>query len=358
MGKTGVAIIGCGAVFGIHADAVAKSGLAELIAVADINERTAEKAAARYNCDYYTDYREMLRDPSVQAVHICTPHYLHASMTIDALEAGKHVLTEKPVAISTREAVQMAEAAEACGKHLAVCFQNRFNPTSVKAREIIDSGLLGDIKGIRGIVTWHRDRDYYAESSWREAKAKAGGGVLINQAIHTLDLMQWFGGEIESIRGHADTRCLRGIIEVDDTAEATIYFKNGARGIFYGTNCFTDNSPVLIDIHCEKGSLAIRDGELYMTRDGKRELLTCDQTATGEKAYWGLSHEKLINHFYECLLRGTADYISIADAAVSVGMIEGIYDSSVNGRDYIFGEQQILKSLTGQADSENIKPDI
>ena len=120
MGKTGVAIIGCGAVFGIHADAVAKSGLAELIAVADINERTAEKAAARYNCDYYTDYREMLRDPSVQAVHICTPHYLHASMTIDALEAGKHVLTEKPVAISTREAVQMAEAAEACGKHLAV----------------------------------------------------------------------------------------------------------------------------------------------------------------------------------------------------------------------------------------------
>jgi UDP-N-acetyl-2-amino-2-deoxyglucuronate dehydrogenase len=336
MERIGVGIIGCGSIFGVHADAVKKSGVAELTAVADIRENTAKEAAARYGCDFYTDYREMLRDPRIQAVHICTPHHLHASMAIDALMAGKHVLTEKPVAVTLREADEMARTARDCGKHLAVCFQNRFNPTSVKAKEVIDSGMLGKIKGIKGIVTWYRNETYYTESGWRGDSDKAGGGVLINQALHTLDLMQWFGGEVERIKGHADTRCFGGIIEVEDTAEATIYFKNGARGIFYATVCFTDNSPVVIEIHCEKGMLTILDGELYITRNGERELLVCDELASGEKAYWGLSHEKLIKHFYGCLLHDTADYIKVPDAAVSIEMAMGIYESSANGCEYIF----------------------
>ena len=334
MSKIGVGIIGCGSIFGVHADAVKKSWIAELKAVADIKESAAKEAAIRHGCDFYTDYRKMLKDPGIQAVHICTPHYLHASMAIDALKAGKHVLTEKPVAISVEDAAKMAETAGNCGKHLAVCFQNRFNPTSVKAREVIDSGMLGKVKGIKGIVTWCRNEAYYTESCWRGDREKSGGGVLINQALHTLDLIQWFGGEVERINGHADTRCFHGIIDVEDTAEASIWFKSGARGIFYATVCFTDNSPVIIEIHCEKGSLLIWDGELYIIRDGKRELLACDQLATGEKAYWGLSHEKLIRHFYECLLNGTRDYISVPDAAVSVEMVRGIYESSATGREY------------------------
>ena len=112
----------------------------------------------------------------------------------------------------------MAEAAEACGKHLAVCFQNRFNPTSVKAKEVIDSGMLGKIKGIKGIVTWYRNETYYTENGWRGDRDKAGGGVLINQALHTLDLMQWFGGEW-TYKSHADAGCFGGMIEVEDTAE-------------------------------------------------------------------------------------------------------------------------------------------
>ena len=334
MSKIGVGIIGCGSIFGVHAEAVKKSGTAELKAVADIKASAAKEAAGRYGCDFYTDYRKMLKDPGIQAVHICTPHYLHASMAIDALKAGKHVLTEKPVAVNVEDAAKMAETARACGKHLAVCFQNRFNPTSVKAREVIDSGMLGKVKGIKGIVTWCRNEAYYTESCWRGDREKSGGGVLINQALHTLDLIQWFGGEVERINGHADTRCFHGIIDVEDTAEASIWFKSGARGIFYATVCFTDNSPVIIEIHCEKGSLLIWDGELYIIRDGKRELLACDQLATGEKAYWGLSHEKLIRHFYECLLNGTTDYISVPDAAVSVEMVRGIYESSATGREY------------------------
>lgn len=336
MDKLGVGIIGCGAVFGVHADAVEKLEIAKLAAVADIREDAVKEAAARYGCDFFTDYRELLKNPAIQAVHICTPHHLHASMAIDALRAGKHVLTEKPVAIDAADAAEMVETARTCGKHLAVCFQNRFNQTSVKAREVIDSGMLGRIKGIKGIVTWYRDGSYYTESGWRGDRERAGGGVLITQALHTLDLMQWFCGEAERIMGHADNRCFRSVIEVEDTAEATIWFKNGARGIFYATVCHTDNSPVVIEIHCEKGSLTIWDGELYLARDDKRELLARDQLASGEKAYWGLSHEKLIRHFYECILQDKADYISVPDAYVSVEMAMGIYESSANGREYFF----------------------
>jgi len=336
MSKIGVGIIGCGSIFGVHADAVKKSWIAELKAVADIKESAAKEAAIRHGCDFYTDYRIMLKDPGIQAVHICTPHHLHASMAIDALRAGKHVLTEKPVAIDAADAAEMVETARTCGKHLAVCFQNRFNQTSVKAREVIDSGMLGRIKGIKGIVTWYRDGSYYTKSGWRGDRERAGGGVLITQALHTLDLMQWFCGEAERIMGHADNRCFRSVIEVEDTAEATIWFKNGARGIFYATVCHTDNSPVVIEIHCEKGSLTIWDGELYLARDDKRELLARDQLASGEKAYWGLSHEKLIRHFYECILQDKADYISVPDAYVSVEMAMGIYESSANGREYFF----------------------
>jgi len=345
MDKIRVAIIGCGSIFGIHADAVVRSEFAELAAVADIRESAAKMAAFRYGCEYYTDYREMLRDSRVQAVHICTPHHLHVSMAVDAMKAGKHVLTEKPVALNVNEAAEMAQAAKVYKKHLAVCFQNRFNPTCVKAKEVIGSGLLGGIKGVKGIVTWHRDESYYTESDWKGYRRTAGGGVLMNQAIHTLDLMQWFGGEMAAIKGHADTRCLRNVTEVEDTAEATIYFKNGAKGIFYGTNCYTDNSAVLIEVHCENGLLTIQDGELYMTRDGKRELLASDQAASGEKSYWGLSHEKLIRHYYECLLNNRRDYISVSDASASIEMIKGIYDSSETDREYLFGEYQMLKML-------------
>ena len=156
----------------------------------------------------------------------------------------------------------MAQAAKENKRQITINFQNRFNPTSIKAKEIIDSGEMGKIRGVKGLVTWFRDADYYVESGWRGSFQTEGGGVLINQSIHTLDLMRWLVGEVEFIEGHVSTRALKDVIEVEDTAEATLYFKNGARGIFYATNCYTDNSPVEIEIHFDKGTLRIYDDEL------------------------------------------------------------------------------------------------
>jgi hypothetical protein len=172
-------------------------------------------------------------------------------------------------------------------------------------------------------VTWHRDKEYYVNSSWRGRFETEGGGVLINQAIHTLDLMQWFGGKVDSIKGHVDTSVLEDIIEVEDTANATIYYENGAIGIFYATNTFTTNSPVEIQMDFEKGSLRLCGGKLVLSQN-KSETLVVDDSKKNikYKSYWGYSHEKQINEFYKAVLnKAYSGYVSIKEGNKAIKMI-------------------------------------
>jgi UDP-N-acetyl-2-amino-2-deoxyglucuronate dehydrogenase len=327
MKKLRAAIIGCGNIYTNHANSLFNSEFAELVAVVDVEEDRARNAAAQYNCAYYTDYKEMLKDESIDVVHICTPHYLHSTMAIDSMKAGKHVLTEKPMDINVERAKEMIKAEDEYGKFLAVCFQNRYNDTSVELKKLIDDGSLGKIKGIKAIITWDRGRDYYLSGEWRGMWATEGGGALINQSIHDLDLMQWFGGEIEGIKGNADIRVLNDIIEVEDTADATIRYKNGAIGIFFATNCYSTNSSVLIEVHLEKGILKLEDGELYLIENGVKTLL-CYDTAPDSvgKSYWGAGHKKLIIKFYEAIVNNDKEgYVTAEEGLKSLEMIEAIY---------------------------------
>ncbi|MFY9176775.1 MAG: Gfo/Idh/MocA family oxidoreductase [Caldicoprobacterales bacterium] len=333
MESLGVAIIGCGAIHNVHVDAIKCNGMARLLWFVDIKQERAKLSAEKYGGNWCTDYRKVLEDPEVDVVHICTPHYLHAPMAIDAVNAGKHAFVEKPAATSLDMAKMMAEAAKKTNKKITICFQNRYNPSSIKAKEIIQSGDLGKIIGIKGLVTWYRDPEYYTSSGWRGSFDTEGGGVLINQSIHTLDLMQWLAGEVEYIQGHVATRVLGDVIEVEDTADATLYFKNGARGIFYATNCYTDNSPVEIEIHMEKGKLRIYDGKLEKIWDGKFEVLVDENSDTSPyKSYWGMSHGTLIREFYENLIKEkNKEIIPVEDGMISLQLLDGIYKSSSTG---------------------------
>ena len=343
MYKLGVGIIGCGAVLEFTPTPL-KIRIANSPQLPR-KENAARKAAAQYSCDFALITRSCCKIRIERSISVRPSSPAHGHRCAES----RQTRSDRKLLPSMRRICKWRN----CGAcETPAMFQNRFNQTSVKAREVLDSGMLGRIKGIKGIVTWYRDSSYYTESGWRDDRERAGGGVLITQALHTLDLMQWFCGEAERIKGYADTRCFRGVIEVEDTAEATIWFKNGARGIFYATVCFTDNSPVVIEIHCEKGFLTIWDGELYLARDGKRELLARDQLASGEKAYWGLSHEKLIKHFYKCILQDTADYISVPDAYVSVEMAMGIYESSANGCEYHLRGRQKPELAHGTCEPE------
>jgi UDP-N-acetyl-2-amino-2-deoxyglucuronate dehydrogenase len=328
MDKIRVGIIGCGAISSIHMEGVAACVDTQLEAVCDIDGVRAAAAAEKYGCKAYTNYRELLEDRSIDSVHICTPHYLHAPIAIAAMQMGKHVLCEKPIAVSTAAAWEMIQVSEETGKRLGICFQNRYNATSVRIRELLDAGTLGKIRGARAIVTWHREGAYYTESEWRGTWEKEGGGVLINQSIHTLDLVQWLLGEIVAIKGNVDTRLLGDIIEVEDTADATIRFKNGAAALFYATNCYAADAPVEVEIVCEKAVLRL-EGDLTITwSDGRKEQVSETDLRTGEKAYWGSGHAALIEDYYRKLKAALPFPIDGHEGIKALQMIEAIYQSS------------------------------
>ena len=264
----------------------------------DIQDDRAQASAQDYHCQWHTDFNEVIKDDAVDVVHICTPHYLHTEMAVKALMAGKHVLVEKPVVRHIDEIKQVIKAREESGRCIGVCFQNRFNTTSQKAKEIIDSGTVGAVKGIKGIVTWYRDEDYYTASGWRGKFATEGGGVLINQSIHTIDLIQWLAGGVEAVKGGVSTQLLGKVIEVEDTAHATLFFRNGARGVFFATNCYTSNSPVEIEIDCEKARIRLYQGKLFIEQNGNVSCIADDNGGeTIYKSYWGKSHAVLIENF-------------------------------------------------------------
>lgn len=327
LNKLNTAIIGCGSIFPMHADAITECPFAKLYAVCDIDRRIADEAAAKYGCKSFTDYREMILEDNIDVVHICTPHYLHMPMAIDAMKAGKHVLTEKPMAISAADAAEMIQVSGDTGKKLGICFQNRYNSNSERVKELLLSGEVGRVLGAKALVIWHRGADYYASAQWRGTWEKEGGGVLINQAIHTLDLLQWFIGDIKCIKASVDTRLLKEFIEVEDTAEATIMFKNGAVAMFYATNCYVSNSPVEIELICEKASIKLNDELTIVYENGTVEHACEKDRLTGGKAYWGCGHKVLINDFYKRLVCGKDIFIDGSQAITSNKIIDAIYKS-------------------------------
>ncbi|SIR31208.1 Gfo/Idh/MocA family protein [Halanaerobium kushneri] len=330
MKKLKSAIIGCGNIYKVHADALQELENAELKYVVDIREKRARNAAEGYNCDYIIEYEELL-DKKIDVVHICTPHFLHSPMAVKFLEAGVNVLVEKPLALNYKEGNKIIETLSKSQTKLGVCFQNRFNNNNQQAKNILESGRLGKIKGIKGFVTWHRDQEYYLKDDWKGYYKTEGGGVLINQAIHTLDLMQWFVGPVKAIKGNVDTRVLNEIIEVEDTAEATLYFENGAVGIFYATNTFSQNSPVEIVIDCGKGSLRLFDDQLLIT-DNKESKSIINTTSGGKyKSYWGNSHYKLIKTFYQDIIAGYyTETVNATEGLKTLELIQYINQSAIN----------------------------
>ncbi|WP_438349862.1 Gfo/Idh/MocA family protein [Paenibacillus sp. FA6] len=333
MSKFKVAIIGCGNIFPMHAISIQLSDDAELVAVCDNKEDRAKQAAEKFNCTYYTSYEEMLDKEEIDVVHICTPHYLHAPMTAYVASKGKHILTEKPMSITTEDGQNMVDVCESNGVTLGVIFQNRYNPGSQLIKDAIVDGSLGQVLGAKCSVTWNRSDEYYSKSDWKGTWAKEGGGVLIDQAIHTMDLMRWFvGEEIEYVDAQIGNRA-HEIIEVEDSVEGVVKFKNGIFGGFFAINYHSYDAPVEIEVHCENGiAKMIGEKATIVYNDGKevsRDKNPNEEIDYGEgvKMYWGVSHLKQIRDFYESLNSGGALYIDGKEALKTQKMISGIYQS-------------------------------
>jgi UDP-N-acetyl-2-amino-2-deoxyglucuronate dehydrogenase len=322
-----VAVIGLGDISSIHLAAIQLNPDAELVAVCDINEDLKTSIDPQVN--FYTDYQVMLENEALDCAHICLPHYLHYPVTKACVEKGVHVFQEKPLALNTNEGMELLKLEEENPNvKICVCFQNRYNESFEKLHEIVKKGSCGDVVGIKGIVTWYRPRDYYEVKPWRGSMKYAGGGVMMNQSIHTLDLMQRLGGDIEAIRGSID-QLLHYDIEVEDTAAAHIQFRNGAKGLFFATIANAENSSVELEILFEKERFTIKDGILSRVHEsGQKEDIAEDTKLPGSKFYYGASHVKLINHFYDSIIQNTQKYVQVKDAITSIIMIDAIRKSS------------------------------
>jgi predicted dehydrogenase len=332
MGKLRVGIVGCGNIFPMHAISIKKNENLELVAVCDIKKDRADLAATNYQTTPYYDYQEMLNKAKLDVIHICTPHYLHAPQTILASNLGIHVLTEKPMAINVKDAEQMILVSKKNRIALGVIFQNRYNKGSIFLKNALESGRLGKIKAAKCQVTWDRSDAYYMKSDWKGTWDKEGGGAVIDQAIHTLDLMQWLiSDQIDYVDANIANR-VHEKIDVEDTAEGMIQFKNGVRATFHVINYFTMDSPVTIDLHCEQGYAKYEDGLVTITYvDGSKEVVGADPRERLDygdvKSYWGVSHVKQINAFYETLKKKTKPAIDGNEALVTQRIVNAIYES-------------------------------
>ncbi len=326
-------IVGCGAISPLHANGIQHAPEGVLEAVCDIRSQRADEAAARYGCRALYSFDDVLKDPRIDVVHVCTPHYLHADMTVRALRAGKQVLQEKPVAITRPDLKALLAATAETGGHLCISLQNRTNACiSTLAERIRTDSSLGKLTGISGFLVWQRDEAYYAQDPWRGHWDTEGGSLMSNQAIHLIDLMHLFAGPARRVRAHIATKLLEGVIETEDTADALIEFENGIRGVFFGTNTYTSSSPIMLELDFENARFRYVDQTLYIIRRGEpAECLACDAAAEQGKAVWGSGHQQIIGDFYRFLSGGGGSYLSLADVLPSSKTLLALYESGKAG---------------------------
>jgi UDP-N-acetyl-2-amino-2-deoxyglucuronate dehydrogenase len=252
-------IIGAGNIAPVHAVAINSIEGAELLAVADSNPERGQVLADKFGGTPYTDYHDLLARSDVDAVTICLPPYLHAPVTLDAAAAGKHVLCEKPMAISLAECDAMIAACEKAGVTLGVVFQGRFEPLALQLKTAIDSGELGQLLWVSANTFWHRTDAYYRSGDWRGILAKEGGGVLMNQAIHAVDLLLWLAGT--PARVTAQIRTLNHKIEIEDCAFASMEYENGKLGVIQATTISIPGYPERLEFYGTQGSAIYHKGQ-------------------------------------------------------------------------------------------------
>lgn len=318
-----VAVIGCGSISGNHVSALLHAGQT-VAALCDVIPERATRLAARFGLSdvpVYTDYRELLDRERPDAVHICTPHDLHAGMSAEALRREIHVLCEKPAGISEEDLTLLRAAVRGSHASYGVCLQNRYEPNMLRLREMAKDGVAAAF----GSVVWRRDADYYRSGDWRGTLAREGGGVLINQALHTLDLLQWVCGMPAYVTANVSNDHLAGKIEVEDTAAILFERADGARYNFFATTAGGADLPVQL-------SVVLRDGRVIRAAN---RLLTVDDRCTSPedpapgvgKTVWGSGHDTLIADFYGCIREGKPFPIGFDEAERVVQLILAVYRS-------------------------------
>ena len=318
-------VVGCGVISANHISALLEENV-EIIALCDTKPERAHARAEKYgiNPNIYTSFKEMLDKEKPDAVHICTPHYLHVPMAIECLKRNINVFLEKPIGISTDEIEMLIEAERASTARVCVCFQNRFNASVQVAKSIADED--GGVIEAYGSLFWQRGERYYTESGWRGFYATEGGGVMINQAIHTIDLLCFFLGIPKKVSATIANHHLKGIIEVEDSCGGRIVFENGKIANFYATTACQGVDSYVVLLKTKNHRIEIMSPvRVYV--DGARIDLKAPEKYISKECY-GDGHFKVIKDFYKSILNNTPVPVSLDEAKHALKIVLGAYASS------------------------------
>ncbi len=271
MSKKGFGILGAGMISGLHADAITKSNKADIVAVCDVSEERARELADKFapSASVYTSFENMLKDDNVEVVNIVTPNHLHTEFVLKAAAAGKHVLCEKPPAMSLAETDQMIEACEKAGVKFGIFVQSRMRAPIRLIKKALDDNRFGKILRIDTIMKWYRDGNYYLMDAWRSNR-KCGAGVTIQHAFHYIDILQHLMGPGDKVVAEMHNLAHPDVV-LEDTLDARILFRNGVRGFVQASTALWPGNDVKIEIYGTEGS-AIMEGAAFSLWKFKNEI--------------------------------------------------------------------------------------
>src|SRR5664280_196623 len=344
------AVVGAGVIGDLHARTITGLPGAEVGVVGDTQLERAQDLAGRYQARALSDLSAALALPDIDAVAICTPSGNHADLVVAALGAGKHVVVEKPLDVSLEAAARVAAAERDSDRSVTVISQHRFDPASAVVAQALSRGRFGTVTSGSASISWWRSQAYYDSAPWRGTWAMDGGGVLMNQGIHTIDLLVWFLGK--PVEVFAWTGLLaHARIEVEDTAVATIRFAGGALGVINGTTCAYPGLNARVQIHGDRGSAIIDDDKLvYFHAAGDSDVvpdlgagsssnhveavLSAEVPSAGPRTS-GLeptSHTAQYQDFLTSVAGGHPPLVTVAEATRTLAVIRAIYESADAGR--------------------------
>ena len=346
-------ILGCGVIGSHHAKAIAGLQSTELVAVADVVPELAEELADEHRCSHYASLEEMLSGVDLDAVCVCTPSGMHADGAVTALEAGKHVVIEKPVDVTLEAVDRLIEVQRATGGRVAVVSQHRFDAAAQAVHEALARGEFGRLTSGSADVRWWRSQSYYDSGGWRGTWELDGGGVLINQAIHSIDLLQWLMGQVVEVTAYTGL-IAHERIEVEDTAIAILKFANGTLGTIVATTAAYPGLTTRIAVHGDRGSAIIDDdelsyfhaasegqeGEAYGAGGGENQaeqvMERYGEVAPGPGAgadpgSLSMAHRDQIQDFVEAVRDGREPLVNLQEGRKPLAIIQGIYESARTG---------------------------
>lgn len=331
--KLNIGIVGCGTIAGIHAQAIQASSQLVLQSVFSRSEEKAKTTGNKFGVRWQTDWERFINDPDLDAVSICTPNGNHLDIGELAAKAGKHVIVEKPIEVTLQRANRLISVCKENNVALAVIYQSRFTTAIADIKRKLDQQAIGNVFSGDAYIKWYRDQQYYDSGAWRGSLELDGGGVLINQAIHTIDLIQWFMGDVESIYGMGATLTHKRL-EGEDNAVAVVKYKSGAMGVIQGSTSIQPAHPRRIELHGTNGTITLNGDEVTINKAGEEEPAEKESQAVASGASSPLAgfspdpHRFQLEAIAEAISKGKEPPVSGKESLKSLAIVLAIYESS------------------------------